>query len=87
MKCLICDQKIHPGEQIFWGNQMICSGYGDYDCSYTMASPGLDGGIHLECMQSPAQSAKTPCVVVSELVVEKSEVAVKRSDALDMLDL
>ncbi len=87
MECLICNQKIHPGEQIFWGNQMMCSGHGDYDCSYTMASPGIDGGIHLECMQSSVAATTTSCRVVPEPVIEESEVAVERSDALAMLGL
>lgn len=83
MECLICKNKIHPGEQIFWGNQMLCSGHGDYDCSYTASPPGIDGGIHLECMQKPAQPAKMPDMATQESMVGE---CVVRSDALGLFD-
>lgn len=85
MECLICRQKIKPGEQIFWGNQMEYCGPGEDDCSYSEASEGLIGAIHLLCLESPAQPAKTLNTVVPECVEE--ELVVQRSDALSLFDL
>ena len=84
MECLICCQKIKFGEQIFWGNQMECCGPGEDDCSYSEASEGLMGAIHLFCLESPAQPVKTLNTVVPELV--QKELVVQRSDALSLFD-
>lgn len=84
MKCLICKQQIEFGEQIFWGNQMEYCGPGDDDCSYSEASRGLMGGVHLFCLESPAAVVRTPNMAVPERVEEES--VVSRSDALAIFD-
>lgn len=84
MECLVCHQKIHPGEQIFWGNQMECCGCGESDCSYTNASEGLMGAIHLICLENPTEAATTPNTTTLEPVEEES--VVTRSDALFLFD-
>lgn len=83
MKCLICNQAIKSGEQIFWGNQMACAGPGESDCSYVGASNELVGAIHLSCLKSPAGAAKR----IIRPIEEVSESVVERSDALAMFDL
>jgi len=80
MECLICHQKISPGEQIFWGNQMVYCGPGERDCSYSEAASGLVGATHLSCLENRVAAAKELNTVVSEPVVES---VVTRSDALD----
>lgn len=76
MECLVCCKKIKLGEQIFWGNQVDYCGPGESDCSYSGASEGLVGGIHLLCLKSPAETTRTSNTVVPESIV------VSRSDAL-----
>lgn len=87
MECLICRQNIKPGEQIFWGSQMECNGPGESDCSYSGASEGLVGAVHLSCLESPADAARTPNTAVSEPVEEELVSIVERSDALSLLGL
>ena len=84
MECLVCHQKIHPGEQIFWGNQMECCGCGESDCSYSEASDGLMGAVHLSCLERPTEIARTSNTAVPEPVEEES--VVSRSDALSLFD-
>jgi hypothetical protein len=83
MECLVCRQKVKPGEQIFWGNQMECHGPGEYDCSYSEASEGLMGAVHLFCLENSTGVVKTPNMAVPEPVEEES--VVQRSDALGIL--
>jgi len=80
MECLVCRQKIKPGEQIFWGNQMIYCGPGEHDCSYSEAASGLVGAAHLGCLENRIAAARELNTVVSEPVVES---VVTRSNALD----
>jgi len=80
MECLVCRQKIKPGEQVFWGSQMECDGHGENDCSYSEASEGLVGAVCLLCLQSPAEAMITPNTAVPEPVMES---VVTRSNALD----
>ena len=82
MECLVCRQKIRPGDQVFWGNQMEYCGPGESDCSYSGDSEGLVGGIHLLCLESPAVAREMANTAVSETVEE----VVSRSDALGLLD-
>ena len=83
MQCIVCHQKIQPGEQIFWGSQMECCGDGEIDCSSSEASDGLMGAIHLFCLESSTGVARTSKSAICEPDVEESVVA--RSDALSLL--
>jgi len=93
MECLICHQIINPGEQVFWGSQMECNGFGHDACGYSVASDGLIGAIHLSCLESPTEAARTPNTATPEPVPEpipepvKEKSVVQRSDALALLDL
>jgi len=79
MKCIICSKKINIGEQIFWGNQMTCCGPEESDLSYSEATKGLVGAIHLSCLKSP-----TAAITTSDINAE-DEFVVQRSDALSIL--
>jgi hypothetical protein len=79
MECLVCHQKIKSGEQIFFGSQMRCCGFGEYDCSYSGALDELVGALHLSCLKSPIAVIPEPA--------EESELVVQRSNALGMFDL
>ncbi len=85
MECLVCRQKIKFGGQIFWGNQMEYCGPEESDFSYSEASGGLMGAIHLSCLESPAAATRTSNTVVPECIEEES--VVSRSDALGLFDL
>ena len=89
MECLVCHQKIEPGEVVFWGTEMVCGGHGESDCEYSEASSGVVGAVHLICLESPAAAAGTsgeklskPVLVVNPISKENS--MVERSDALSV---
>ncbi len=85
MECIVCNQKIKLGENVFYGTQMVYCGPGESDCEYSGAIEGLVGGVHVSCLESPLEIARTTNRVVVEPVEEKSESVVKRSDALSLL--
>jgi hypothetical protein len=89
MECLVCLQKIECGEKIFLGSQGVCRGETDWEYGCSNGAGELVGVIHLSCLESPAQPAKTPNTVVPERVEEESEMVsvVERSDALSLFDL
>jgi len=83
MHCLICRQKIKPGEQIFFGNQVQ---YIDEDgWSYSGDQETLIGALHLSCIESPPAAPKTLSTMVPGYGEEGSKTMVSRSDALSML--
>lgn len=89
MKCLVCLQKINPGEEVFWGTQMSCSGYGDNDCEYSEALEGIMGAVHLICLQSPSDTPRSSNIAIDEpvLVIDRTSKEgsmVERSDALSI---
>lgn len=85
MECLVCQQKIKPGEQVFWGSQMICDGPGYADFNYSLASNDSMVVVHVSCIESLVPVAKTSNTATPEPVEEES--LVKRSAALALFDL
>lgn len=79
MKCLVCKSEIDVGEQVFYGTQMVRCGPGKDDYSYSEASGGFVGGIHLSCLERPVGVVRMPDMVVPESV---ESLVVSRSDAL-----
>lgn len=80
MKCLVCKSEINVGEQVFYGTQMVRCGPGEDDYSYSEASSGFTGGVHLICLEKPVGAARGPSMATPEPVVS-------RSGALDMFKL
>lgn len=91
MECLICHQRIQPGERIFAGTGGVCRVDPEWeDCCLDFSCSGgseeLVGAIHLSCLESPTVVATTPDTVHPDEVVEE-EFVVQRSDALSLFDL
>ncbi|KKN98995.1 hypothetical protein LCGC14_0142400 [marine sediment metagenome] len=82
MECLICNGKIQPGEEIFYGNQVEYSTDGSW--SYSKESEGLVGAIHLMCLRNPVAATRMSNTATPEFVGE--EFLVQRSDALSLLE-
>lgn len=83
MDCLICLENIKSGEQIFFGNQMECSGPGEIDCVYSESLGGLMGAVHISCLNNSLEVVKTRNTAIPECYDQ--EVVVQRSNALDLL--
>lgn len=72
MKCLVCNNEIKVGEQIFAGSQVECCGNGEMDYAWSDSCNCLTGAIHLLCIQSLTELATirnrpdTECVVRSD---------------------
>ena len=79
MKCLICKVEIKSGELVFFGSRMVCNGVGSCDFHYQMASNDLSCVVHLSCLGSSVEVAKTSAMAIC------GEEAVQRSDALSIL--
>lgn len=86
MKCLVCSQIVEPGEQVFWGTQIVYRGPGESDFDYFEGSGGLVGAVHLFCLESPAAISRMPNTVVPVLVSVEPESVVERSDALSLFE-
>ena len=85
MECLVCRQKIKPGEQIFWVTPVVFCGPEDGDVDHVDASDDFTPAVHRICMESPTEAAKTPDTATPEPAEEES--VVQRSDALALLNL
>ncbi|RLC88997.1 MAG: hypothetical protein DRJ03_00105 [Chloroflexi bacterium] len=85
MKCLVCRQKIKPGQYVLVGAAALCSGPGEDDFDHVEAENDLEGVVHLSCLESPAEAARTPDTAAPGPVEEES--AVQRSDALALFNL
>lgn len=77
MQCLVCKSEICVGEQVFYGTQMVHCGPGEDDYIYSEAAGGFTGGVHLICLEKPAETTRGASIMTPESVVS-------RSDALDM---
>lgn len=87
MECLVCSQPIEPGEQVFWGTQIVYLGPGESDFNYFEGSGGLSGAVHLFCLESPAAITRMPNTVVPLLVSVEPESVVERSNSLELFGL
>lgn len=80
MECILCRQKIKPGQHVFVGATVVFVGPENDDFDSIGVSDDLGGVVHLSCLKSPTEVVKTPNTVVPEPVVE-------RSDALSLFGL
>lgn len=87
MKCLVCSQIVEPGEQVFWGTQIVYKGPGESDFDYFEGSGGLVGAVHLFCLESSVEVSRMPNTVVPLLVLAESESVVERSNALELFEV
>ena len=85
MTCLVCALKIEPGERILSGCVSVYRGPTDSDLEWDMPTDHLDGSLHLDCLKSLSEAARTSNTMTHDLAEE--EVVVERSDALSLLGL
>lgn len=73
MVCLICGLEIRQNDCILLVTEAVYDGPCDDDVTYQFGLDRVDGTIHLECLKSPADVARTPNTGVVETVVERSD--------------
>ena len=78
MKCLNCDVEIRRNDAILLVAEATYNGPRNDDITYQLGLNRIDGVIHLECLQSSGDAARTSNTDVVEVSVE-------RSDALSLL--
>ena len=72
MRCILCLQKINSGEQVFWGNTVVCCGPGEIDFDYSLVSNNLMGAIHMSCLNNSVEVKEKSNWKCFESVVERS---------------
>lgn len=84
MVCLICGLEIRQNDCILLVTEAVYDGPCDDDVTYQFGPHRVDGTIHLECLKSPADAARTPNLGVPGLV--DKELVVRRSNALSLFE-
>lgn len=73
MKCLICGVEIRRNDSILLVAEAVYNGPCEDDVIYQLGLKRVDGTIHLECLKSPVDAARTLNTGVVVAVVERSD--------------
>jgi len=73
MECLVCGLEIRQNDSVLLITEAVYNGPCADDIIHQIGANRVDGVIHLECLQSSGDAARTSNTGVVEAVVERSD--------------
>ena len=73
MGCLICGLEIRQNDTVLLVTEVVYDGPCMDDITHLIGEDRMDGIVHLKCLQSSGDAARTPNTGVVEVVVGRSD--------------